>query len=102
MTVDRRNLLSADKKSMKPLDEWSDEEASILEIEQVSAKNGILTLLKIPTRHQSAVEMARIAGMHKDKVEMTGKDGGPMVIEATERPQLSREEWLAIHGLNGA
>ena len=99
ITIDRRNLLSADRKTVKPLEEWTEKEASILEFEQVSAKDGVRTLLKIPTRHQSAVEIARICGLHKDKVEMTGANGGP--IETTTRPQLSREEWLAQHGLGG-
>jgi len=101
LSINRRDLLD-DVGRCKPLDQWREDELSILEFEQVSSKYGVRTLLKIPTRHQSAVELARIAGMHTDKVELTGKDGGPMAIEATERPQLSREEWLAIHGLNGA
>lgn len=40
----------------------------------------------------------------KDKVtqELTGKDGGPIetATEIIERPKLTREEWLAIHGLD--
>lgn len=37
-----------------------------------------------------------------DKSEITGKDGGPVesVVEIVNRPQISREEWLAIHGLD--
>lgn len=34
-------------------------------------------------------------------VELTGANGGPVQTEATERPQLSRSEWLAAHGLSG-
>jgi hypothetical protein len=98
LSVNRRGLLD-ENGICKPLDQWGEDEISILEFEQVSAKNGVRTLLKIPTRHQSAVELARISGMHKDKVEMTGANGGP--IETTTRPQLSREEWLALHGLPG-
>jgi len=39
----------------------------------------------------------------KDRVtsEITGKDGGPIetVAEVTIRPQVTREEWLKLHGL---
>lgn len=99
MSIDRRKLLSDGR--CKPLEEWTEEEASILEFEQVSSKDGVRTLLKIPTRHQSAVELAKIGGMHKDNLALTGKDGGPVAVETSARPQLSREEWLAIHGIGG-
>jgi hypothetical protein len=36
----------------------------------------------------------------KKAVELTGKDGGP--VEVTDRPQLTREEWLKAHGLAAA
>jgi len=36
--------------------------------------------------------------------EITGKDGGPVetVAEVTIRPQVTREEWLKLHGLDTA
>lgn len=37
-----------------------------------------------------------------DKTELTGKDGAPIetVTEVVIRPQITREEWLAIHGMD--
>lgn len=32
--------------------------------------------------------------------ELTGKDGGPVETAVTIRPQVSREEWLKLHGLD--
>ncbi len=74
MTTDRISLLQKvrDAKSYDDLDE---EARAILEFEQVNSKDGVRTLLKVPTRDSSAKELARIQGMHKDKVELTGKDG---------------------------
>lgn len=34
-------------------------------------------------------------------VELTGANGGPVQTETSERPTLSRSEWLAAHGLGG-
>lgn len=36
----------------------------------------------------------------KNKTELTGEDGKPIQIESTSRPQLSKEEWLKVHGVN--
>ena len=80
MTTDRIELFQ----KVRNADSYDDLDAdarAILEFEQVSSKDGVRTLLKVPTRHQSAVELARITGMHKEKVELTGKDGGPLEHE---------------------
>lgn len=76
MSVDRMALL--DEIRTKPPEEWNADARSILEFEQVNSKDGVRTLLKVPTRHQSSQELARIQGMHKDKMEVTGKDGEPL------------------------
>lgn len=31
--------------------------------------------------------------------ELSGPNGAPIAIEGSERPRLSREEWLKAHGL---
>jgi len=80
MTTDRIDLLNK-VRTAQSYDDLDDEARAILEFEQVSSKDGVRTLLKVPTRHQSAVELARITGMHKDKMELTGKDGGPLEHE---------------------
>lgn len=42
--------------------------------------------------------------VYGDKVqtELTGKDGGPVETVTTTRPQLTKEEWLAAHGVGTA
>jgi phage terminase small subunit len=40
--------------------------------------------------------------MFTDKTELTGKDGGPVETVATTRPQMTKEEWLAAHGVGTA
>lgn len=88
LTTDRIALLSK-VRSVESLDDLDAEARAILEFEQVSSKDGVRTLLKVPTRHQSAQELARIMGMHKDKVELTGKDGG--ALEHEHRHSMSDE-----------
>lgn len=78
LLTDRRVFLDPIHGGLKKLDELDEDAAMMLEVEQVSSKNGVRTLLKVPNRHQSSVELARILGMHKDKMELTGKDGGPV------------------------
>lgn len=54
---------------LKPraLEDISPEAMSILDLDcEKDAKGSIHVLFKIPQRHQSAVEMARILGLHKD------------------------------------
>ncbi len=78
MEVDRASYLD-DKGTVKSLNEMSPEARSILELEQVSTKNGVRTLLKVPTRHQSAVEIAKITGLHKTVELPTGATGNVVV-----------------------
>jgi hypothetical protein len=73
-------------KSIEEIREIDPEALSILEFECQKDKDGSpVVLFKLPRRHDSAVEMARIMGLHKDKVELTGKDGGPVELTTTER-----------------
>lgn len=88
MEINRRDAFLDEYGKCKALDQIDERATAILEFEQVSAKDGVRTLLKVPSRHQSAVELAKIAGMHKDKVELTGKDGGPVEHSI---PALMRE-----------
>lgn len=38
----------------------------------------------------------------KVQTELTGKDGGPVETVTSTRPQLTKEEWLAAHGVGTA
>jgi len=78
--TDRRIFLD-DHGRVKPLEDLSAAAVAILEFEQVSAKDGVRTLLKVPSRHQSAVELAKIAGMIREKKELSGEGGGPIKTE---------------------
>lgn len=37
-----------------------------------------------------------------DKVELSGNKDSPLLVEVSRRPTLSREEWLAAHGVGTA
>jgi hypothetical protein len=74
MTTDRIALLHK-VRTAESLNDLDEDARKILEFEQVNSKDGIRTLLKVPTRHQSAVELSRIMGMNKDKVELEGDIG---------------------------
>lgn len=78
MMLNRFELLDPDTGRVKRLDDLPPEAREVIEVEQVSAKDGVRTLLKIPTRHSSAQELARVLGMNKESMELTGKDGGPV------------------------
>lgn len=41
----------------------------------------------------------RVDGKPAQQQIVTGEDGGPVQIEEVNRPKLSKEEWLAAHGV---
>lgn len=78
MTISRDEFYAKEEDGrLKPrkLDDISPEAMSILDLEcERDAKGTVHVLFKVPQRHQSAVEMARILGLHKDGVE-AAKEG---------------------------
>ena len=78
LAISRDEFYSAEKDGrLRPrkLDEISPEALSILDLDcEKDAKGRIHVLFKVPQRHQSAVEMARIMGLHKDGVN-AAKEG---------------------------
>ncbi len=78
MTISRDEYFdrtAAGRPTPRSLEDISPEAMSILEIDCQKDKAGnVVVLFKIPDRHQSAVEMARILGLHKDGVE-AAKEG---------------------------
>lgn len=78
MTISRDEFYARTKNGTpipRSLDDISPEALSILELEsEKDSKGNIQVLFKLPTRHQSAVEMARILGLHKDGVN-AAKEG---------------------------
>ena len=56
--------------------------------------------IKIADKLRALELLRRHLKLFTDKLEHTGKNGGPVQWEAL-RPQLTREEWLRVHGLEG-
>lgn len=82
LKVDRAEFLDANGKPKK-IDDIDPEAASILEFDcERDPKGNVHVLFKVPQRHQSAVELARIMGMHKNSMELMGKDGAPIQTES--------------------
>lgn len=86
LNVSRDEFLDEDGKPKK-LQDIDPVAKSILEFDcERDAKFGtIQVVFKVPQRHQSAVELAKIMGLHKDKIELTGKDGKPIQSESQVR-----------------
>ncbi len=87
LKIDRREFIETLPGSTRPrpkaLNEIDDEAASILEFETQKDSEGMIhVLFRVPTRHQSAVEMAKILGMNKERRELSGPDGGPIETES--------------------
>ena len=79
LKISRDEFLDRDTGKPRAVADISPEALSILEFDaEKDSKGNVHVLFKVPQRHQSAVELARIMGMHKDKVELTGKDGKPI------------------------
>ncbi len=97
MNLDRFSLLDPETGRVKKLEDLPPEAREVLEIEQVSAKDGVRTLLKIPTRHSSAQELARVLGMNKESMELSGPNGGPV----EHKHELS-DEMLTRIAMGGA
>lgn len=63
----------------------------LLEVEQVSSKDGVRLLVNLPPKHPSRVEVAKILSMTKDRLEITGRDGGPVEsITASAADELAK------------
>jgi hypothetical protein len=82
LKIDRTEFLDELTGQAKSLQNLDPEAASILEFDHGrDAKGNEFVLFKVPPRHQSAVELARMMGLHKDKTEISGPDGGPIETE---------------------
>lgn len=80
--IDRRDFLD-DKGKLKLLTELDSEAAAIIDLDIHITATGFQSLVyRIPERHKSQVEIARMLGLHKDKFELTGKDGQPIQTES--------------------
>lgn len=73
------------------LESLSDEVRELLEVEQVAHKEGIRIVVNIPTKHGSRVELAKIMGLAKEKLEVTGAGGGA-IVSRIERVIIAPDE----------
>lgn len=46
--------------------------------------------------------LAEYAAPKLGRIEHTGEDGGAIKTEVTLRPQLTKDEWMAAHGVGAA
>jgi gamma-glutamylcyclotransferase (GGCT)/AIG2-like uncharacterized protein YtfP len=85
--------------SVKKLHELPMDVAALLDMEmQVTKGGGQVALLKIPTRSAAAAELARIHGLYKDKLQLTG-DVAQMSVEEmkAELALLAKETLEALN-----
>jgi hypothetical protein len=89
LLMDQVSLLDALRRG--DIESLPDEVRDLLEIEQISTKEGTRLLVNLPSKHPSRVEVAKILGMTKDKLELTGADGGAIVTRV-ERVIVAPDE----------
>ena len=77
LLMDQVSLLDALRRG--DLDGLPEDVRDLLEVEQVSSRDGVRLLVNLPQKHPSRVEVAKILGMTKEKLELTGADGGAIV-----------------------
>ena len=54
------------------LENLSDDVRDLLEVEQVAGKDGVRLLINLPAKHGSRVELAKIMGMTKENINLSG------------------------------
>jgi hypothetical protein len=82
-------------------DTYKIEIAEGVEAEKVDHEAIQRSKLRVDTRLRIAAVSKPEKYSEKKLHELTGRGGAPISIEAAERPQLSKEEWLKLHGLDG-
>lgn len=112
--VDEMDVLDILEESgnIKPISQWPKIWRQFISgIDVAEVMNGDTSSIIKKIKWPDKVKNLELIGRHvnvqafKDKTEtkteLTGADGKPIQIETTTtRPQLSKEEWLKIHGVN--
>lgn len=98
--IDRRRFLdpSGNGKNILRLADLDDELASIVDFEVVTIKKqdgdsvsfDTDVLPVVPNRAKGYEGMARMLGLDKTKLELTGKDGGPVAVDVTQMSPIQR------------
>lgn len=85
LMVDRAEFLD-DSGKPRPVNELSPLARSIVDLETNYSKYGSVRMAaKVPERHKSAAELARIKGLYNDKLELGGKVEGDGLANDIER-----------------
>ena len=82
--------LEAERKAIEQADQLTQEERLQLVKEEWAARR---------EAHEFAVSAAPYMHSKLATLELTGEGGGPIKTEDVTRPKLSKEEWLAAHGV---
>lgn len=91
LKIDRRMFFD-DKGRRLALKDLNDDLASIVDLDtSVTKEYGIQLVPVIPARHRSADSLSRMMGLDKSKLELTGKDGGPVEsVTASAADELAK------------
>lgn len=82
--------------TLKPLNKLDAVAASIVELKGVSAleSGDVVVAYSVPERFKSAQELAKILGLNKERKEISGPDGGPIVSEGIVASDTEKLEML--------
>lgn len=76
-------------------DTYTDEEGNVRTNQDVIARSR----LRVDARKWMAGKLR--PKVYGEKLELAGDPQAPIKMEVSERPKLTRAEWLAAHGLSG-
>jgi hypothetical protein len=82
--IDPAKLYGADGSLLHPKEMDEETRASLTEVSETfnSRTQESTTKIKFTPRHHASVELGRHLGMFREKVEVTGADGAPLIDEA--------------------
>lgn len=91
MKIDRREFFKEDGSRYR-IQELPSHLASIVDLDTTFSKDaGIVMMPVVASRQKSADSLARMMGLDKAKLELTGKDGGPVEsVSASAADELTR------------
>lgn len=91
LKIDRRLFFDENGRRLA-LKDLDDDLASIVDLDtSVTKEYGIQLVPVIPARHKSADSLSRMMGLDKAKLELTGKDGGPVEsVTASAADELAK------------
>ena len=100
MHMDRQEFVVEDDKGVlkpKRLKDMDQEALSIVDLHLGTDKDGnVITHFTVPERQDSANEMARILGLHKERKEICAPGGGPVETHSVVETREYDEEFNAL------